>query len=197
MGGCWDAMGRCRDQMGGCRDAIGQWRDQMGGCRDAIGQWRDQMGGCWDAIGLGLRTVRITGTAVRFTDRQVDWSRRTARFYMTMDSQRYGTGKKRVQTAVYGRIPRRSSGFFTRYHRYHIKVDRRTIFVGNLPIKLALKRVSQISFSIHFFYQNKKNFTCYTVAFIKTTTEAYPHLCPHRKNRICTVPFYTIPNTYI
>jgi len=97
-----------------------------------------------------------------------------------------------------GRIqpyPRRSSGFFTRYHRYHIKVDRRTIFVGNLPIKLALKRVSQISFSIHFFYQNKKKLTCYTVAFIKTTIEGYPHLCPHHK--IESVRFCSIPSKHL
>lgn len=69
--------------------------------------------------------------------------------------------------------------------------DQRTIFVGNLPIEIASKRVSQYHFPL-FFTQ-----TLYKLAFVETTTTAYSNFCAHCKNWISTVPFHTIPNTYV
>lgn len=69
--------------------------------------------------------------------------------------------------------------------------DQRTIFVGNLPIEIASKRVSQYHFPLSFTQ------TLYKLAFVETTTTAYSNFCAHCKNWISTVPFHTIPNTYV
>ena len=67
--------------------------------------------------------------------------------------------------------------------------DQRTIFVGNLPIEIASKKVSRLSFPSPYFLHTQ---TLYKPAFVETTTTAYSYFCAHCKNRISTVSFYTI-----
>ena len=49
----------------------------------------------WGSERVGLRTARITGTAVSFTARFSLSKYSTVRYGYFLDSQRYGTGQKR------------------------------------------------------------------------------------------------------
>ncbi len=71
--------------------------------------------------------------------------------------------------------------------------DRRTIFVGNLPLDVLSKKVNQVFSVLEFFW----NCDFLYLAAEETVTTTYPVFRHNCQNRVHSVPFDPVSSTYI